>query len=206
VIANDFMSRIFISNHWKRYERIAEKILSTSEYHYWLNQGRKKEELAKYWVAKEATYKLTHALGFQKRHFAPKSMNCMLDESGNIKIHHGNASYFGKLQLSERGVLAWVSRESQNVDVQHLWVPFKAGNKQEARKKLNAQWIRNAQTPDTLPGILGRDLLKSISSRDLACRTYSSPWAVLTAVTNPAQVFLKYSYLLSTTFFPREKS
>lgn len=186
MIANDFLSRDFILHQWSRCERIAGKILSVLEYHNWQNQGRNKEELAKYWAAKEAAYKLTHALGIQDRRFLPKGMNCKWNDVNQLEVEYGDTTYFGQLQASDRGWLAWVCRNPQIAEVQHFWVPFKMGEKQPARQRMKTQWLQNPQTSDTLPTLVGRDSMKPKSTGDFACRTYSSPWAVMSVMSDIA--------------------
>ena len=171
MIAVDFLSREFMDAQWSRKERIAKKILNSEEYSFWLDNRQVDLCLFKFWLAKEATYKMANRQKLLRRTFAPLAISCKWQSSSQFQTYCGQIKFEGCWQKNSKGLLALIT-EPKNDNVRHFWTPFRDGNRQDARIALSnlveeEQTNLNKSSQDT----------SSFHFSDL-CRSYSAPWSL----------------------------
>ncbi|NBC25033.1 MAG: 4'-phosphopantetheinyl transferase superfamily protein [Bacteroidetes bacterium] len=169
MIAVDFLSREFMDAQWSRKERIAKKILTPDEYSFWLLNRGVDSSLFKFWLAKEATYKMANRRHLLPRTFAPRAIYCKWETTHQFHTYIGQIDFEGFWQGNAKGLMALIA-ESKNVEIRHFWTPFRDGNRLDARVALK-KVIREAEV--------------SRSSKDISpfhfsdlCRSYSAPWSL----------------------------
>lgn len=173
MITNDFLSRAFMDGKWKRRERIAKKILSPAELSYWVNQPDPKTALFKFWVAKEATYKMASRQSTLPRTFAPKALRCQFVAEDQFRSQYVAHTYSGEWLSNEKGLLAVIQLEPK-LSAYHFWVPYTSGQRAAARHAMLSA-LKESHSA-SFEAITPSDFTR----RDHAhlCRTYSTPWGV----------------------------
>jgi len=173
MIANDFLSQIFMDREWKRGVRIANKILSSTELAFWREHSRSKQVLFKFWVAKEATYKMASRQSTIPRTFAPKSLSCQFVDEDQFRSQYESHTYSGECLSNEKGLLAVIQLDPK-LSTNHFWVPYKTGQRAGARHTMLS--TLKESHPACFEAIAPSDFTR----RDHAelCRSYCAPWGV----------------------------
>ncbi len=173
MIANDFLSQVFMDREWKRGVRIAEKILTSAEISFWREYSQSKMVLFKFWVAKEATYKMGSRQFALPRTFAPKSLPCQFVSEDEFRSHCRSHAYSGEWLFNEKGLLAVIQLDSHS-SVQHFWVPYSNGQRTPARYALLSDLQKSH--PTSFENMTTDDF--EARSHAHLCRSYSAPWGV----------------------------
>jgi len=172
MIAVDFLSRAFMQGAWKRSEGIARKILSPAEYAFWAQHAHPSRALFKFWLAKEATYKMLARQGVLARRFAPQDLACHFVSGDRFRSTSGSHRYAGRWRSDEKGLLALL-QSAPHRSTHHFWVPYSAGARAPARRAL---WTAINTSRPAAPAMRRVDFADRHQTH--FCRSYSAPWAV----------------------------
>jgi len=173
MIANDFLSHAFMDREWKRVERIANKILTSAEITFWKKHTQSKVVLFKFWVAKEASYKMAYRQFDLPRTFAPKNFPCQFLSEDQFSCQCGPHDYSGEWLFNEKGLLAVIQFDSRSV-AEHFWVPYTNARRAPARHAMLGDLQKSH--PTSFENMRSSHFEARVHPH--YCRSYSEPWGV----------------------------